>query len=257
MSLARIDPRDRAAGDVDRGDALGREELGRLHAAAAALADDEAVVAGGELGDVGRGPRRAGSAPHRARELLRTRRAGGRRDSGEPEARSSSSSSTSISRTGIASPRALVERQGRTDRAGAIQTRSRRSLGHPARRRCSRSRCRRSRRGLAAALAVVARPRRPGRRGTRRRCWAWYGETIRWRPPCWRSRFQPRSSITSPTPPMSSVGVGGPELEHATGRDRSVTAQPVDGVDAGARSGRVASRTCLGQAQVAVQRRGG
>ena len=33
---------------------------------------------------------------------------------------------------------------------------------------------------------------------------AWYGESIRCRPPCWRSRFQPRASMTSPTPAMST-----------------------------------------------------
>ena len=55
------------------------------------------------------------------------------------------------------------------------------------------------------------------------------GESIRCRPPCWRSRCQPRSSMTSPTPKTSRVD--GAELE-----DREVGVagdlQAVDGGDA-------------------------
>ncbi len=48
------------------------------------------------------------------------------------------------------------------------------------------------------------RPRRPGRPGTASTTATWPGDSIRCRPPCWRSRCQPRSSITSLTAARSS-----------------------------------------------------
>ena len=66
--------------------------------------------------------------------------------------------------------------------------------------------------GDDAAVHVLAAPGRPVvRHGVaqvvderRRRRASWPGDTMTCRPPCWRSRFQPRSSITSPTASMST-----------------------------------------------------
>ena len=69
----------------------------------------------------------------------------------------------------------------------------------------------------------------------------WDGDTIAWRPPCWRSRCQPRSSIASPTTAMSTPGVAA-AISMTAGTGSPVTVRPSI-ASTPARRRRAASRT--------------